>query len=214
MRIKDENKKREIFFATIETINKVGFVNISMSKIAKEAGVSTSTLYTYYENKEDMFQKVYNEAKKHMLGFCLNDIDIHSQTKKAIRKLCWNIHNYVEKYNEYFMFLEQANNSPLIDLSLDSDVNLLLEKSTQLFEQGIAGGELKDLSPYLLNCFCFYPITQLHKNSYLKNGEKQDIDFESVFHLVWDAIKNNGLTSNLVTYTNKFHKFYYVTSIV
>ena len=64
MRMKDENKKTAITKAVIGLINEIGFANISMSKIAKSTGISAATLYVYYENKEDMFRKVYMEIKK------------------------------------------------------------------------------------------------------------------------------------------------------
>ena len=59
MRTKDENKKAAITKAIIRLINEIGFVDISMSKIAKATGISASTLYVYYESKEDMFRKIY-----------------------------------------------------------------------------------------------------------------------------------------------------------
>ena len=62
MRIKDDNKKNAITKAVISLSNEIGFSNVSMSKIAKRAGVSSSTLYVYYENKDDMFSKVYADV--------------------------------------------------------------------------------------------------------------------------------------------------------
>ncbi|MDR1409712.1 MAG: TetR/AcrR family transcriptional regulator [Oscillospiraceae bacterium] len=53
MRVKDFSKKDAIFEATINLLNEIGFANISMSKIGKAAGVSSSTIYVYFENKED-----------------------------------------------------------------------------------------------------------------------------------------------------------------
>ena len=66
MRRKDENKKAAITNAIVRLINEIGFANISMSKIAKATGISPATLYVYYENKEDMFRKVYMDVKKQM----------------------------------------------------------------------------------------------------------------------------------------------------
>ena len=74
MRMKDETKKQAITKAVIRLINEVGFANISMSKIAKTTGISAATLYVYYENKEDMFRKVYTEVKIRMEQECARDI--------------------------------------------------------------------------------------------------------------------------------------------
>ncbi|MCZ8522715.1 helix-turn-helix domain containing protein [Paenibacillus mucilaginosus] len=64
MRHKDENKNEAIFKATIQLLNEIGFSDISMSKIAKRAHVSPSTIYVYFENKEDMLSKLYSNGKQ------------------------------------------------------------------------------------------------------------------------------------------------------
>ena len=50
MRTKDEQKKEALFKATVKLVNEIGFAASSVSKIAKEASVSPSTLYVFFEN--------------------------------------------------------------------------------------------------------------------------------------------------------------------
>ncbi|MFJ5760843.1 TetR/AcrR family transcriptional regulator [Neobacillus sp. NPDC093182] len=45
MRHKDEKKNESIFQAAIDLINEIGLAETSMSKIAKKANVSSSTIY-------------------------------------------------------------------------------------------------------------------------------------------------------------------------
>ena len=52
MRKKDDEKQNNIKKAVIKLILEEGFQGTSMSKIAKEAGVSPATVYIYYQNKE------------------------------------------------------------------------------------------------------------------------------------------------------------------
>ncbi|MBU0970455.1 MAG: TetR/AcrR family transcriptional regulator; helix-turn-helix transcriptional regulator [Proteobacteria bacterium] len=42
------------------------FAASSVSKIAKEAGVSPATIYVYHKNKEDLLVSTYIEIKKNM----------------------------------------------------------------------------------------------------------------------------------------------------
>ena len=58
MRIKDEDKVIRIYQAAIKVVNSDGFQGSSMSKIAKQAGVSPATIYLYFENKDDMIKKL------------------------------------------------------------------------------------------------------------------------------------------------------------
>lgn len=189
MRIKDENKKDAILEATIKLINEIGFANVSMSKIAKIAGVSASTLYIYYENKEDMFKKVYVDVKKQMLSACIKGINDGETVKQSIKKFCENLLDFMQNHQEYFLFIEQSSNSPLVNLSLHKDIEALLHKTFAIFERGIDEGILKSTSPVLLVGFCVYPITQLYKESCHQQVWLQDIDYELVFQMCWDAIK-------------------------
>ena len=113
MRMKDENKKTAITKTIVRLINEIGFANISMSKIAKAAGMSAATLYVYYDNKEDMFRKVYMDVKKHMTEKCSRDIDPEGSVEEAVRKLCGNLLDYMQEYTDEFLFIEQACNSPM-----------------------------------------------------------------------------------------------------
>ena len=66
MRHKDEKKEQAVVAAAITLINERGFSEVSIAKIAKEAGVSPATIYIYYENKEDMLNKIYISLKTEM----------------------------------------------------------------------------------------------------------------------------------------------------
>lgn len=37
----------------------MGLAEISISKIAKEAGIALGTVYTYFDNKDDMLRKFF-----------------------------------------------------------------------------------------------------------------------------------------------------------
>ncbi|WP_164509385.1 TetR/AcrR family transcriptional regulator [Companilactobacillus jidongensis] len=183
--MKDEQKKEAIQKAIIQQINEVGFVSVSMSKIAKSAGVSASTLYIYYENKEDMFQKVYSEVKQAMLIACSNNLTSDQPVKKMIMKFCQNILSFIQDNNDYFNFLEQAGTSPVMTpLSVRKDLAKRGKPVYDVFEKGISEGILKKTDANLLISFCMYPIAQIYKESSMTN-----VDFDVVFKMCWDAIK-------------------------
>uniref|UniRef100_UPI00286F793E TetR/AcrR family transcriptional regulator n=1 Tax=Anaerosporobacter sp. TaxID=1872529 RepID=UPI00286F793E len=184
-----ENKKDAIFSATIRMINEVGYANVSMSKIAKVAGVSASTLYTYYENKEDMFRKVYVEAKKLMLSAGSKGINESETVKQSAKRFCSNVIKFLQEEKEYFLFIDQSSSSPLISEAMYEDINVQNQKIFLAFERGVKEGVLKNAPVDLLIGFCFYPITQIYKESCHPQALTKDIDYELVFNMCWDAIK-------------------------
>ena len=189
MRMKDENKKAAITKAIIGLINEIGFANISMSKIAKATGLSAATLYVYYENKEDMFRKVYLDVKKQMIEECSKNICLQENVQEAVRKLCKNLLRYMKEYTDEFLFIEQACNSPMATDEMIEELEQYNQHTIKIFQRGVQEGILKQASPALLISFCYYPIQQIFKEWRKEKSMLPDVDFEVVFQMCWDAIK-------------------------
>ena len=75
MRTKDDQKKEALFKATVKLVNEIGFASSSVSKIAKEANVSPSTIYVFFKNKDDLLVSTYVEIKRNMADALLADFD-------------------------------------------------------------------------------------------------------------------------------------------
>ncbi len=88
MRQKDEKKYRAICQAAIKLINTIGFAEASMSKIAREAGVSPATIYVYFHNKEDLLNQIYLDAKRNLRDALLKDFHDDLNLEFAF-KLVW-----------------------------------------------------------------------------------------------------------------------------
>ena len=116
MRTKDEQKKEALFAATVKLVNKIGFAASSVSKIAKEAKVSPSTLYVYYENKEELLVSTYIEIKHHISDAILQDFDENLPIRDIMRQVWFSMFDYASKNMAYFTFAEQFANSPYSDL--------------------------------------------------------------------------------------------------
>ena len=188
MRMKDENKKAAITKAIIGLINEIGFANISMSKIAKATGLSAATLYVYYENKEDMFRKVYLDVKKQMIEECGKNLCLQENVQEAVRKLCKNLLRYMKEYTDEFLFIEQACNSPMATDEMIKELEQYNQNTIKIFQRGVQEGILKQTSPALLISFCYYPIQQIFKEWRKEKSMLPDVDFEVVFQMCWDAI--------------------------
>lgn len=187
MRNKDENKKDAIFEATIELLNEIGFANISMSKIAKRAGVSSSTIYVYFENKEDMLKKVYFEVKKKLISAMSGGIQEDTPIRLAVELLVRNVLNFVPENKQYFLFLEQFSNSPLVG-NLD-DINLLFQPLNNVFEKGIRQGELKPIDVDLLMNYLIHSVVQLAKMYLKREIQLTEADIQKIIQISWDAVK-------------------------
>ena len=74
MRTRNQAKYGAIIDATIKLTNELGFDGISISKISKKAKVSPATIYIYFENKEDLFTKLYIDIRNKMSEGALQEL--------------------------------------------------------------------------------------------------------------------------------------------
>lgn len=57
----ESEMSRHIFAATEKLIASVGLSNLSMQKIAKEAGISAGTIYIYFKSKDELLMSLAND---------------------------------------------------------------------------------------------------------------------------------------------------------
>jgi len=62
---RDRDKRRQIIDGACQVFLERGFDAASMGAIASTAGVSKGTLYVYFKSKEDLFEAIIEEQRRH-----------------------------------------------------------------------------------------------------------------------------------------------------
>jgi len=189
VRVKDENKKEAIFEATISLLNEIGFANLSMSEIAKKAGVSSSTIYVYFENKEDMLKKVYLDVKEKMSIALSRNIDQPAPVRQLVEQIIHNTLDFAMKQTPYFLFAEQFSNDPLLDDTCRTEALGMQKHIFEVFERGQQEGLLKKGNLLQLLAFCYYGTTQIAKDKLKRNQTFSKLEIKELTQMCWDAIK-------------------------
>lgn len=117
MRKKDDEKQKNIQDAVVHIILEEGFHGASISKIAKEAGVSPATVYIYYENKDAMIRDIYQGYAEHTIHYLLNRLNLEMAAEEIIAELIRKYYFYIVENQEIFHFLEQFNACPALSNS-------------------------------------------------------------------------------------------------
>jgi len=191
MRRKDENKNQAIFDSTIQLINEIGFVDISMSKIAKRAGLSSSTIYVYYESKEDLLLKLYLSVKEKLSRSMVMNVHEDMDAQELCHMFMKNSLAFMIQNKDWFLFLEQFSTSPLMNkLCLDEETTPMFEPLFQYFEKEIRNGKLKPMKADLLLSYCYQPLVQLAKAYHNNQLTEIDEEFKLYVQLSWDAIRS------------------------
>jgi AcrR family transcriptional regulator len=189
MRHKDENKNESIFNAAIQLINEHGLSETSMSKIAKKAGVSASTIYVYFENKEDMLNKLYLNVKKKMSLEVLHNYDDSISLQSAFEHALKKYINFILTNKEEFLFIEQFANSPLLHKLSRKEGLDLFEPIFSLLEKGKSQNIFKQVDTGLLHMFMFIPAMQYVKEYFGGRIELEQESLNELIHMTWDALK-------------------------
>lgn len=189
MRHKDENKSERIFNASIQLINEHGLSETSMSKIAKKAGVSASTIYVYFENKEDMLNKLYLNIKKEMSLEVFYDYADSMPLKTAFEHALRKYIDFILTHKDEFLFLEQFSNSPLLDKLSRNEGLEYFEPLIKLFEKGKSQNVFKQVDTSLLHMFMFNPVMQYVKEYFGGRLELKQESLNEIVQMTWDALK-------------------------
>ena len=189
MRMKDDRKKEALFRATVKLVNEIGFASSSVSKIAKEANVSPSTIYVFFESKEDLLVSTYIEIKHRLSESLLEDFDDTLPIRDTIKNAWFGVFNFISNNLVDYDYVEQFANSPYSGL-VDREA---LEKEyiplINVLQQGIDQKIIKNVDMNLLGAFMFNPISRL-ANPRLCHGLEMDAEnLERAFTMAWDAIK-------------------------
>lgn len=114
MRSKDFDKQNRIKEAMIRLILRDGIDGTSMSKIAKEAGVSPATIYVYYESKEDMLSEVFREYAGKSYDYLMERIHPAMDAKELIEAIVKSCYHFSMEHEEIFSFVEQCSRRPAL----------------------------------------------------------------------------------------------------
>ncbi len=189
MRTKDDKKQEALFLATIKCVNTIGFAASSVSKIAKEAGVSPATLYIYFKNKEDLLVSTYVEIKQGMGAAMLEGFDEELPVRDIFHRVWNNTFVYVAKNREEFRYAEQFANSPYSELVDKLRIQATFEPLIRVIQRGIDQKIIKDVDLDIFGAFMIHPIMVLANPNHCKCFESSEENIEIAFRMAWDALR-------------------------
>ncbi len=182
------DKRTALLNATLTLVNNHGFHNAPMSKIAKLAGVAPATIYLYFENKQDLVNKLYLEVKEDFSKKAFEGFHEDLTVKKGFEIIWFNIANYKLSQIKEANFLSQCDNSPMIEEVIRVEGLKNLEPLLKLWKRGKVEGVLKPLSDYVLYAFTVYPLSFLLGMQEREIYTLSDRAKSDTFNASWDAI--------------------------
>jgi AcrR family transcriptional regulator len=189
-RTKSNEKRIALLNATLYLVNNNGFHDAPMSKIAKMAGVSPATIYIYFENKQDLINKLYLETKASFSDDAFKDYTEDLPVQKGFELIWRNIAQFKIQQVEKAAFLSQCDNiATMIEEESRQEGLKNLQPLLDLWERGQKEGVIKNISTYLLYAFTIYPLAFLMTMQKRNDFELTENHLTDAFDSAWNAIK-------------------------
>lgn len=190
MIMREQLKEKEIALmnAILTLVNDKGYQGSSMAKIAKMAGISPGTIYLYFENKQDMLDKLYLFIKEEMCRSAFEDLAPDGDVETEFRKIWYNIAEYKTSHTEEAVFLANCDISPIISEETKAEALLFLRPFLDLCERGQSQGIIRPDSLHLIYAFSINPLSYLISAQRSRNLKLTQKRIDEVYDMVWNAI--------------------------
>jgi TetR/AcrR family acrAB operon transcriptional repressor len=157
IKVDKDKKRRDIAVACTELLLEKGIKNLTITEIAKTAGIGKGTVYDYFSNKEEIvFEIIRNFIEKHHQNL-LSTSDENTSTKQKILYLFdffLSEHKPYEKhldvFREYLSVTLSSKCSPMLEFNREC-ADFIKNILEDIIEEGIEKGEIKDVSRNLID---------------------------------------------------------------
>lgn len=189
MRVKDETKQQAVIDATIKVVNEIGFASASISKIAKEAGVSAATIYVYHANKDDLIINTYYEVKRQLTQVYYADMDKVTGVKAKLRMFWGNVIRAGSRVPRLISFAEQFGNAPMADHVDKERLGKYALPIVEVLTQGVEEKVIKDISIEIFIALFVAPANYLGNRKVCQGFQVSEDSVAQTFDLVWKSIE-------------------------
>lgn len=148
MRLKDEQKFEAIIRATLELTHEKGLAGIRMSELAKRAGIATGSLYTYFEDKQDILLSVDREVRSRGAAYLMQ-----AGTRKGgsyenrVKSYVGQYADFVSANREAILFIDLLQRSPYMTERSYQDTVDQYRFTLELVQEGQDAGTVRKGDP-------------------------------------------------------------------
>ena len=137
------DKQRAILSAATRTIASQG-LGAATAAIAKEAGVSNGSIFTYFETKADLLNRLYVELKAEMAAASLDGLPAEGEVRDQLRHLWVHWLRWATTCPEKRRTLAQLDVSDEITPASHQTARQMMAGTAELLELSLVNGPLSD----------------------------------------------------------------------
>ena len=150
MRLKTEEKRREIIEVASEVFRAKGFAAASMAEISGRLGGSKGTLYSYFTSKEELFSAVMLAMGRKLAGPVFSELEHVRDVRSAIPRFAQRLVRVLaspEALAFMRMIAAEGARSGIGRLCFESGRGLYKRKFEDFFRRQVAAGSFREADP-------------------------------------------------------------------
>ena len=164
MRTKEGTKEKDIIEAAVKVFAKEGYHNAKISKVADQAGVSTGSVYLYYESKEDLLLEIFKQLW----------LELSTKTQALVHRS--DVDSLGKLEGMIDLLFDMFASNPSLGIVFVNEQNHLVQRG---------GGDFTPLYEKYLD------LAQQVLNEGIKNGTfNPNIELKVVRHFVFGGMRN------------------------
>ncbi len=125
-----EKSKEKIIYAAFELFSTAGYWSTSISKIAKQAGISKGLMYNYFSSKEHLLKAVVGKIVDIIQD--IFNVDEQAQPEEKMRLFLDKLFNHIEKNRSLMRMMIkiglQVGHFEFVNKTTTSQYNIMLQK--------------------------------------------------------------------------------------
>lgn len=109
------DKQRQILDAALRLFAERGYHGTAVPLVAEAAGVGTGTIYHYFENKEQLVNAVFRDAKTRMQRALFDQLSLEGEPRATFLEIWKRLARFARTDPVAFQFLEMQDHVPYLD---------------------------------------------------------------------------------------------------
>ncbi len=176
-----EKKRTDIACACKEILLEYGIKNLTISQIAKTAGIGKGTVYEYFKNKEDIVFEIITTFITEHEKELNNIVNLDISTKEKFFHFFYhmhkanNSHQQLNIYREFLAISMTTGTQEMIDFSTacrERFTNIL----HQITQEGIDKGEIREEAQGIVSALITFELGLIIEVHTAARNPKEDIE--------------------------------------
>lgn len=151
------DRRHDILIAATQSFSLFGYKATTMDQVAKLANVGKGTIYTFFSNKEELFNEIIMNLIKQMEEHASKVIDENKSFQVNVHNALYEMLQYRKEHQLMMKLVQEQRDmgTPIVNEVLDKVEESILNFIKDKISKAISKGEIKECDPEIFAYIIF-----------------------------------------------------------